>query len=196
MPRCWPRRAEPGLTGLPLYDEDFVLVQPAERSGAVRSSVRTAADFANPSKSVDSAKGLRRSGGPWSDKSGLLSIEALRGLPVLLLEEGHCLRDQTLEVCREAGAPDPAAPRAASLATLVQLVAGGLGVTLLPDSAAAVEARRGSGLTVARFADPPGRRIALVHRATSARSGQFTELAAAIRRAVRARRLPVRVARE
>jgi LysR family hydrogen peroxide-inducible transcriptional activator len=59
--------------------------------------------------------------------------EALRELNLLLLDEGHCLRDQALDICREAGREDaPVTTTAAGLSTLVQLVAGGLGVTLLP----------------------------------------------------------------
>ncbi|MET7441101.1 LysR substrate-binding domain-containing protein, partial [Streptomyces sp. NPDC005568] len=59
--------------------------------------------------------------------------QALRELNLLLLDEGHCLRDQALDICREAGRADaPVTTTAAGLSTLVQLVAGGLGVTLLP----------------------------------------------------------------
>jgi LysR family hydrogen peroxide-inducible transcriptional activator len=125
---------------------------------------------------------------------GPVPLAALGDLPVLVMEEGHCLRDQTLEVCHEAGGEGLASTRAASLATLVQLVAGGLGVTLLPRTAAAVEARPGSGLTAAAFHDPaPGRGIALVHRASSPRAREFGALAGTIREAVRAQGLPVRI---
>ncbi|MFN7131115.1 MAG: LysR substrate-binding domain-containing protein, partial [Myxococcales bacterium] len=57
---------------------------------------------------------------------------ALRGEEVLLLEDGHCLRDQALDVCRAAGARESAEVQATSLSTLVEMVAGGMGVTLLP----------------------------------------------------------------
>jgi LysR family hydrogen peroxide-inducible transcriptional activator len=125
---------------------------------------------------------------------GPVSAAALRDLPMLVMEEGHCLREQTLEVCHEAGGDGRlASTRAASLATLVQLVAGGLGVTLLPRTAAAVEARAGSGLASARFHEPaPGRSIALVHRATSPRAAEFAALAEAMREAVRGHGLAVR----
>ena len=53
-----------------------------------------------------------------------------------MLEDGHCLRDQALAVCQHAGSTEVAEVRATSLPTLVQMVAGGLGVTLLPESAA------------------------------------------------------------
>jgi LysR family transcriptional regulator, hydrogen peroxide-inducible genes activator len=108
---------------------------------------------------------------------------ALAGEEVLLLSEGHCLRDATLDLCREVGARPGRATTAASLSTLVQLVAGGLGVTLLPESALEVETRRGSGLAVARFATPaPHRRIGLVCRTSSGRVDEFAQLAEAMRR--------------
>jgi LysR family hydrogen peroxide-inducible transcriptional activator len=93
---------------------------------------------------------------------------ALAGMPLLLLDEGHCLRDQALDVCQTAGAQaDLADTRAASLATAVQCVAGGLGVTLIPESAVVVETAR-SGVALAQFAAPrPGRRIAQPAAATT-----------------------------
>lgn len=81
---------------------------------------------------------------------------------------------------------------AAGLSTLVQLVAGGLGVTLLPRTALAVETSRSSQLLTGFFEDPaPTRRIALAMRTGAARSAEYEELAAALRVAVRP--LPVRV---
>jgi LysR family hydrogen peroxide-inducible transcriptional activator len=119
--------------------------------------------------------------------------ETLRNLDVLLLDEGHCLRDQALDVCHEVGAGEAGATRAASLPTLVQLVAGGLGVTLLPETAITVETRPGSQLEVARFSAPaPYRRIGLVMRASTGRAAEFGQLAASLRNAVAG--LPVRVA--
>jgi LysR family hydrogen peroxide-inducible transcriptional activator len=124
---------------------------------------------------------------------GPVSVGLLGELPMLVMEEGHCLREQALEVCHEAGGGGFASTRAASLATLVQLVAGGLGVTLLPSTAAAVEARPGSGLATAVFHAPaPGRSVALVHRASSPRAEEFASLAATIREAVSAQGLAVR----
>lgn len=118
----------------------------------------------------------------------------LEGLGVLLLEDGHCLRQQALDVCRSAGAREDDAVRATSLTTLVQMVAGGLGVTLLPEAAVAVEARPGGGTATASFAEPaPSRRIGLVWRATSARAAAYGQLADTLRRLVRRHRLPVRV---
>ncbi|OOK73806.1 bacterial regulatory helix-turn-helix, lysR family protein [Mycobacterium kansasii] len=79
---------------------------------------------------------------------------ALAQLPLLLLDEGHCLRDQALDVCHKAGVRvELADTRAASLATAIQCVAGGLGVTLIPQSAVAVEAAR-SRAGLAHFGAP------------------------------------------
>ena len=105
----------------------------------------------------------------------------LADLPLLLLDEGHCLRDQALEVCRLAGvSPDLGQTRAASLATAVQCVEGGLGVTLIP--ATAVESETASGdLATARFTAPrPGRTIGLVYRESSGRAESYGRLASVI----------------
>lgn len=106
---------------------------------------------------------------------------ALADLPLLLLDEGHCLRDQALDVCHTAGVrAELANTRAASLATAVQCVTGGLGVTLIPQSAVPVEASR-SRLGLAQFAAPrPGRRIGLVFRSSSGRDDSYRRLAGLI----------------
>lgn len=103
---------------------------------------------------------------------------ALAELPLLLLDEGHCLRDQALDVCHTAGVrPELTNTRAASLATAVQCATGGLGVTLIPQTAVPVEAAR-SRLGLAQFAAPrPGRRIGLVFRNSSGRDESYRRLA-------------------
>src|SRR6201998_3356909 len=108
-------------------------------------------------------------------------VAALAELPLLLLDEGHCLRDQALDVCQKAGVrADLANTRAASLATAVQCVTGGVGVTLIPQTAVPVESAR-SRLGLAQFATPrPGRRIGLVFRSSSGRDESYRELAATI----------------
>jgi len=91
----------------------------------------------------------------------------LDGAQVLLLEDGHCLRDQTLAICASAGATE-AGYRATSLATLVQMVGSSSGVTLLPSLALPVENRR-SQLATRPFVRPvPGRTLALAWRRGSA----------------------------
>lgn len=108
-----------------------------------------------------------------------LAPSALAELPLLLLDEGHCLRDQALEVCQVAGVdPDLRQTRAASLTTAVQCVEGGLGVTLIPRTSVAVETASG-GLATAEFTAPrPGRRIGLVYRISSGRGAAYADLAA------------------
>ncbi|MGC0329773.1 LysR family hydrogen peroxide-inducible transcriptional activator [Streptomyces sp. SAI-170] len=119
--------------------------------------------------------------------------EALKELNLLLLDEGHCLRDQALDICREAGREDAdVTTTAAGLSTLVQLVAGGLGCTLLPRTAVKVETSRSNQLLTGYFAEPaPTRRIALAMRAGAARGEEYQELATALREALSP--LPVRV---
>jgi LysR family hydrogen peroxide-inducible transcriptional activator len=122
---------------------------------------------------------------PWAGATDVLPSQ-LRDEELLFLEEGHCLRDQAVEVCLQSGvahAGDTNA-RAASLSTIVQLVSAGLGMTFLPDSAVKVETR-GAHLGVARFADPaPGRTICLAHRRSSTRTEEFEDFAEILRRAV------------
>ena len=95
---------------------------------------------------------------------------------LLLLEEGHCLRDQALAYCALRQVDGISTFGASSLSTIVEMVAGGLGLTLLPEMCLGVE-NRGRDLTLVRFADPePTRSIGLVWRATSPRKEDFLEL--------------------
>ncbi|UGY93419.1 hydrogen peroxide-inducible genes activator [Streptomyces gobiensis] len=145
----------PGVTELPLFDEDFVLAMPPGHELAGRRDIPR---------------------------------ETLRDLTLLLLDEGHCLRDQALDICREA-----APTSAAGLSTLVQLVAGGLGVTLLPRTALRVETARSELLATGDFAEPvPARRIALAMRTGTARQQEFETFAASLKEALST--LPVRIA--
>jgi LysR family transcriptional regulator, hydrogen peroxide-inducible genes activator len=101
---------------------------------------------------------------------------------VLLLEDGHCLRDQALSVCRLVGADESADVQATSLGTLAQMVSGGLGVTLLPLLSVEVEAPPEGGAGVRPFAEPqPRRTIGLTWRPTSARAEEFRMLGELIR---------------
>jgi LysR family hydrogen peroxide-inducible transcriptional activator len=101
---------------------------------------------------------------------------------VLLLDDGHCFRDQALAFCARANARELEF-RATSLSTLVQMVAAGSGVTLLPTLAVPTELAR-AGLAVRPFADPPpSRTIALVWRRRSPIAGALRTLARAVREA-------------
>ena len=111
---------------------------------------------------------------------GPLPVAALAGAEVLVLDEGHCLREQTLEVC-SAGRAQETGFRATSLATLVQMVASGAGVTLLPQLAVAVE-MRAADLQMRRFAEPvPSRTLGLVFRPRAALGEALRELASSVR---------------
>ena len=104
----------------------------------------------------------------------------LRGENVFLLEDGHCFRDQTLAICARAKAHELEF-RATSFATLVQMVAGGGAVTLLPELAVNVEAR---GLKLRNFADPvPHRTIVLAWRRSSPLRDALRKIGATLRSA-------------
>ncbi|MGD0984575.1 MAG: hydrogen peroxide-inducible genes activator [Acidimicrobiales bacterium] len=124
-----------------------------------------------------------------------LPTTTLQGLDVLLLEEGHCMRDQTIDVCRQAGAAVGQAVKMASLTTVSQLVAARLGVTLLPASAVPIEVR--GPLSTAHFGGSPlpGRHVGMVRRRSSARAGEYAELAEALREAITSAGLPVVIER-
>ncbi|MEO8701723.1 MAG: LysR substrate-binding domain-containing protein [Kofleriaceae bacterium] len=107
---------------------------------------------------------------------------ALDDQTVLLLEDGHCLRDQALAVCDRGGAVESMEVRGTSLPTLVQMVAGGLGVTLLPEAAAAALVQPRGPVAIAKFASPaPGRTLGLAWRTSSARLREFRALAETLR---------------
>jgi len=99
---------------------------------------------------------------------------------VLLLEDGHCFRDQALEVCRRGGAEE-ASVRATSLSTLTQMVAGGLGITLLPQIAIRTENRAHSLVTRPFGARGPARTLVLGWRKTAPFVDALRPLADAIR---------------
>ena len=115
-----------------------------------------------------------------------LTPDVLDGARVFLLDDGHCFREQALELCARAGASETGF-RATSLATLVQMASASGGVTLLPSIALAVENRRGQ-LTIRPFARPgPGRTLALAWRRGSALRAPLTRIADTIRHALAAR---------
>lgn len=98
-------------------------------------------------------------------------VSVLAGETVLLLEDGHCLRTQALSVCDLAGANERSGFRATSLETLRQMVAAGVGVTLLPDLAVQPPVPPSPDVRLLRFAEPvPRRQIAMFWRRSSAYS--------------------------
>jgi len=100
-----------------------------------------------------------------------LKLNDIAGETLLLLEDGHCLRDQALEVCSRVNLRENQDYRATSLETLRQMVAAGLGVTLLPELAAKAPMGTGHGLAIRRFAAPvPSRTVGAVWRRSSTRT--------------------------
>ncbi|QWF72243.1 LysR family transcriptional regulator [Methylomonas paludis] len=106
----------------------------------------------------------------------------LAGRQVLLLDEGHCLRGQALQVCRINGADEHQDLRATGLETLRQMVKAGAGMTFMPEIAVRPDE---AGIRYLRFAAPaPYRHIALVWRKTSVRTTLFNELSRLVQQAV------------
>ncbi|MYG26015.1 MAG: hydrogen peroxide-inducible genes activator [Boseongicola sp. SB0677_bin_26] len=107
--------------------------------------------------------------------------DALADERLLLLEEGHCLRSHALDACRLGDRRTRTQFEASSLHTLVQMVAAGIGVTLLPRLAVDAQVARGTGISLSRLAAPASRRIGLAWRRTSPRAAEFRLLASALR---------------
>ncbi len=107
--------------------------------------------------------------------------EMLREMRLLLLEEGHCFRDQALSFCDLQSARPRELLEGSSLSTLVQMVGAGIGVTLIPEMAVAVETRS-AAVSVARFNSPqPSRTIGMVWRRTSPLAKQLKQLCEVVR---------------
>jgi LysR family hydrogen peroxide-inducible transcriptional activator len=147
--------AEPGLEVSALYDEPFMVVLPA--------------------------------GHPWRERSAV-AVKELAGEPVLMLGAGHCFREQVLSVCpdcqRSAVSDDPLARamEGGSLETIRHMVASGLGVTVLPCTAAGADRYAQRLLVLKRFKPPvPRRRVALAWRKGFYRPQAVAALAKAIR---------------
>jgi len=114
-------------------------------------------------------------------KRGRLSLEDLDGETLLLLEDGHCLRDQALAACRLARVREAPDFRATSLETLRQMVAAGVGITLLPSLAVEQQDSRSPGMFLRRFKDPePSRTIAAAWRPGCAREETINNVCKAI----------------
>jgi len=115
-------------------------------------------------------------------KRKALSLEDLESESLLLLEDGHCLRDQALDVCQLAGANERDGFRATSLETLRQMVAANVGITLLPLLAVRAPVVQSEAIHMLPFrGEAPSRRIALVWRKSSAMHGFLTALANELR---------------
>ena len=108
--------------------------------------------------------------------------DALREMRLLLLEEGHCFRDQALSFCSLQSAVPREGLDGSSLSTLVQMVGAGMGVTLVPEMAVPVETRS-ADVSVADLGDPrPTRTVGMIWRKTSPLAGQLMDIAEIVRR--------------
>ncbi|TCK28690.1 LysR family transcriptional regulator [Ancylobacter aquaticus] len=109
------------------------------------------------------------------------SSETLREMRLLLLEEGHCFREQALSFCNLSSRLPRDLMEGSSLTTLVQMVGAGIGVTLIPQMAVAIETRS-AAVSVARLATPrPSRTIGMVWRRTNPLAGFFEQMAGIVR---------------
>jgi LysR family transcriptional regulator, hydrogen peroxide-inducible genes activator len=109
--------------------------------------------------------------------------EMLREMRLLLLEEGHCFRDQALSFCNCASSLPPDLMEGSSLSTLVQMVGAGIGVTLIPEMAVPVETRSAPVSVVRLPAPRPSRTIGMVWRKTTPLSDQLRRIAELVDRA-------------
>jgi LysR family hydrogen peroxide-inducible transcriptional activator len=115
-------------------------------------------------------------------KRKALKLDDLSDQSLLLLEDGHCLRDQALEVCQLAGASEKTGFRATSLETLRQMVAANVGITLLPTLAVQPPVAHSENVHLLPFrGEAPSRRIAMIWRKSSAMAAFLKKLAATLR---------------
>jgi len=111
------------------------------------------------------------------------SPKLLQTMRLLLLEEGHCFRDQALSFCQFAKAQPRHLMEGSSLSTLVQMVGAGMGVTLIPEIALSLETRS-ADVALARFPRPaPSRTIGMVWRKTNPLSDQLMQIGEVVRAA-------------
>jgi LysR family hydrogen peroxide-inducible transcriptional activator len=180
------RAAYPALTLQWLEDKTDVLVARLHAGALDAALLALEADLGDVEHAVvvkDPFLLAAPPGHPLVTRPGLASPAELREADVLLLDDGHCLREQALAVCARGRAHELEF-RATSLATLVSMVVGGAGVTLLPKLAAATEARRGE-LVLRAFAAPaPHRTIVLVWRTRSPLAGALRQVAGTLRGAL------------
>lgn len=116
------------------------------------------------------------------------NVKTLQKMKLLLLEEGHCFRDQALSFCRMHTSVAGEMMEGSSLSTLVQMVSAGIGVTLIPEMAVPVETRSAS-VSVVRFKDAvPSRTIGMIWRRSSPMAQQLKQMSDVVRQAADAYR--------
>ncbi|MGV3345679.1 DNA-binding transcriptional regulator OxyR [Enterobacteriaceae bacterium LUAb1] len=117
---------------------------------------------------------------PWHDRRRV-AMSSLAGEKLLMLEDGHCLRDQAMGFCFQAGADEDTHFRATSLETLRNMVAAGSGITLLPSLAVPSERVRDGICYLSCYEPEPKREIALIYRPGSPLRNRYEQLAEAIK---------------
>ncbi len=158
-------------------------LQTGTLDGAVLALEADIGDLAHEVIAVDPFVLVAPKNHPLMTKGSAIRVPELVDANVLLLDDGHCFREQALDICTSAGARELAF-RATSLPTLVQMVVQKAGVTLLPALAVDIEARR-SKLGVRPFVAPsPHRTLVVVHRARSPVGRSLTRLADEMRATV------------
>jgi len=179
------RSAYPRLTTVWVEDKTEALVRSLDAGTLDAALLALEAEIGDVEREVvadDPFVLATRPDDPLGTKKIPAKAAELRGASVLLLDDGHCFRDQALAFCASAKAHELEF-RATSLATLVHMVAGGAGVTILPQLAVPTEAQR-AGLRVRAFAAPvPHRTLALVWRKRSPLAPALRKLASTIREA-------------
>jgi LysR family transcriptional regulator, hydrogen peroxide-inducible genes activator len=177
------RRVHPDLTALWVEDKTEVLVADLAAGKLDAALLALEADLGALEHQViakDPFVLATPAGHPLGEAKGRAKLAELGGATVLLLDDGHCLRDQALSYCSRVRAHE-ADFRATSLSTLAQMVSAGAGVTLLPRLALPTENARGK-LAVRRFTEPaPHRTLALAWRKGSPLGPALRRLATTIR---------------
>ncbi|MDN5861981.1 MAG: LysR substrate-binding domain-containing protein [Salinisphaera sp.] len=187
LPQLTPalRKAYPALSVLWTEDKTQVLVRSVDAGMLDAALLALEADIGDLDHDIiasDPFALVTPANHPLGAKPSPAQTSELEGASVLLLDDGHCFREQALAFCLDAEAYELSF-RATSLSTLVQMVASGTGVTLLPELALATEAKR-AGLSVRPFAAPaPSRTLALVWRRRSPFGPALRQLAATARAA-------------
>lgn len=110
-------------------------------------------------------------------KKKKINQKELSGLELILLEDGHCLRDQALAVCYKIGAVEKETFRATSLETLRQMIIAGSGITLIPS----IAAKKERGISYIKIENPPKRKIGLFFRKSSVKKQLLKEIAQILR---------------
>jgi LysR family hydrogen peroxide-inducible transcriptional activator len=177
------RRAHPDLTALWVEDKTEVLVASLGEGKLDAALLALEAPLGALDHQViakDPFVLATPAGHPLATGKGPAKLSDLNGATVLLLDDGHCLRDQALSFCSRAHAHE-ADFRATSLSTLAQMVSAGAGVTLLPRLSLPTENRRGK-LGVRRFVEPaPHRTLVLAWRKSSPLGPALRRLTGTIR---------------